>query len=106
MTLKCVCQTCRYAFPNETQLCECPRCHSPNVLCRPLQPGEKEAFSSAQVKKESLTTGKASWREFHLSGASQKCPKCNGSNFKLDYKHKEKICLTCGDILALPRTGN
>jgi len=105
MAFKCVCQSCRYAFAEDAAAVECPRCHASNVLCRPFKEGEKEAFASTQARKEALTTSKQSWREFHASGAAQKCPRCGGGQFKLDYKHKEKVCLKCGELLPLPRRG-
>ena len=103
---KCVCQRCRHAFVStSTALTECPRCHSSNVICKALTPGEAAATEAAQSHKESLTTGKQSWRDFHSSGTSQKCPKCGSTRFKLDYKHKERICINCGELLPLPRRG-
>ncbi|MFA4946027.1 MAG: hypothetical protein WC607_00590 [Candidatus Micrarchaeia archaeon] len=104
MKKKCVCQACRYSFISEAAVFECPRCHGQSLTTRvATHEDEIAAQASALTRKENLTGGKESWREFHSSGSNAVCPKCNGTQFKLDYKHKERICLSCGELLPLPR---
>jgi hypothetical protein len=45
---------------------------------------------------------KEAWKSFHAAEVKQ-CTKCGGTDFRLDWKHKEKTCIKCGEIYPLPR---
>ncbi len=89
----------------------CPRCTSKRIervavkvktgIVGPAPSGvrlpERRVFSS-KIMGES----KDSWKSFHGQELVS-CPECGGVEFDFDWKHKEKICKKCGNVVKIPR---
>ena len=87
------CNECRFRFEVATKATTCPRCGSASVAVYE---------NRGAVGSDSLKSGKEGWRDFH-NQQQKTCPRCNGTEFDLNYKRKEKVCKKCGEVLALPR---
>jgi len=110
------CMNCKMRFEAEDEPDVCPRCNSGRVrpfgqeeYSKPksfLGPVEKEFSSSAPVRLQGgqrvFGDTKDAWKSFHSSSPSN-CPKCGGTEFTRDFKHKEKTCKKCGEISSLRR---
>lgn len=100
--MKCVCQACRNAYYSDDPLEGCPVCGSATVTRVKEKEGERDAAAGRPQYKNVVTDSKQSWREFH-STEQKACTQCGSTDFNLDFKHKEKVCKKCGNIMSLPR---
>ena len=106
--MKFFCKNCKHSFYAEGKR-SCPRCSSLDLYQtqedKPkdeaaAKPLEKKPYWSSQKYVEG--DSKQTWKDFHKTETRQ-CMDCGGIEFKLDWKHKEKICLKCGAIMPLGR---
>lgn len=103
---KFVCSNCRLEFEGSDSTVICPRCSSKRIekqgKGKQTEQGFKEeknkGFRSPYVYRD----GKEGWRDFH-SQDTKTCPDCGGTDFDFNWKHKEKVCKKCGNVLPLPR---
>lgn len=77
-------------------------CGSTIVVRVKETPGERDENAGRPQSKQVVTDSKRSWKEFH-SSEQKACTQCGGADFDLDFKHKEKVCKKCGNIMPLPR---
>ncbi len=125
MHLKCL--NCHYLFETG-DYGACPRCSS-KKLARASKPiaEEKEPQDTwsmqdthdtqdalprdtaspatpPRVVRSPIIMGdtKGAWQSFH-SNRQLSCPKCGGKEFTTDFKHKEKTCKTCGELVSIRR---
>jgi uncharacterized protein (DUF983 family) len=63
---------------------------------------ERKAFVHVAGGQRVFGDTKDAWKSFHSSSPSN-CPKCGGTEFHRDFKHKEKTCKKCGEISSLRR---
>jgi len=112
------CLNCKMRFEAAEEPDVCPRCSSGHV--RPfgqedtsgkpksfLGPVQKEAAAGSgaprlQGGQRVFGDTKDAWKSFHSSSPTN-CPKCGGTNFTRDFKHKERTCKNCGEISSLRR---
>ncbi|MFH1779824.1 MAG: hypothetical protein ABH803_01615 [Candidatus Micrarchaeota archaeon] len=100
------CKNCRHIFEASDDQTTCPRCSSKHT-----EKKEEKSVSNTGVQKFYTTKGivygdtKNAWKSYHASRDVKQCAKCGGIDFKNDYKHREKICNSCGEIYSLPRSG-
>ncbi|MFQ5405902.1 MAG: TFIIB-type zinc ribbon-containing protein [Candidatus Micrarchaeia archaeon] len=102
---KFVCQNCRLNFDAHGATA-CPRCTS-RRLQEVGKPANEEG-TDGQKQRVYSTSGpvlgesKESWKRFHNFDVKA-CPDCDGADFELNWKRKEKVCKKCGSVLPLPR---
>ncbi len=104
-----LCLNCNFKFERGTY---CPRCNSHKLkeleaFEKPAAPGEGEAQERKPMvfdKSGQRVYGdtKEAWKSFH-SQVQNACPNCSGVEFTYDYRHKQKVCKKCGEILFMPR---
>ncbi|MFH0835889.1 MAG: hypothetical protein V1834_01890 [Candidatus Micrarchaeota archaeon] len=105
--MKFFCKNCKYSFYADGKR-SCPRCNSHNLFETPDErEPKKEEAGKPEARKYSFGKyvegdSKQTWKEFHKAEA-RACPDCSGTDFELDWKHKEKTCKKCGAILPLAR---
>lgn len=105
------CLNCNLVFFQEKG--SCPRCNSKNIVKKTshdsapeakteapneAKPPEKRLYSSRMVYGDTKTA----WQSFHSASVS-KCPHCGSTEFENDFKHKQKFCKKCGEIVSLRR---
>ncbi len=101
------CENCRFSFENGDS---CPRCYSKKIRVFEKKtepagaPVERKPMVFDRSGQRVFGDTKAAWKSFHQR-VQNDCSKCGGKEFKMDYKHKEKTCIKCGEIFPLPRTG-
>ena len=111
------CLNCKMRFESVEEPDVCPRCNSghvrpfgqeaprgsPKSLLGPVeQTQERKAFVHVAGGQRVFGDTKDAWKSFHSSSPSN-CPKCGGTEFNRDFKHKEKTCKKCGEISSLRR---
>lgn len=105
-----LCLNCHFKFEKGAY---CPRCSSHKLRELVSKEMEKPAAADAPQEKKTLVFDKKgqrmvygdtkeSWKSFH-SQVQSECPNCKGTEFNYDYRHKQKICKKCGEILFMPR---
>ncbi len=106
--MKYECTNCNLKFDSDDPQI-CPRCSSRKIrrAFEKKKEGDK-SFDKAKAKvvysHQSFVgrEGKEGWKDFHKSEL-RACVECGGTDFELNWKHKEKVCRKCGAILPLAR---
>ncbi len=108
--MKYECENCKLQFDSDDPQI-CPRCSSRRIK-RAIERKkfDDKAASGGPLKERTAFShqsfigrdGKEGWRDFHKTDV-RGCADCGGTDFELNWKHKEKICKKCGAIYPLPR---
>jgi DNA-directed RNA polymerase subunit RPC12/RpoP len=105
--MKLKCNSCKNVFESE-EVSPCPACSSKKVIMVVNQQAsapeieETKPVASALQEPKIIRDGKEGWKDFHQSDLKA-CLKCGGTEFEYNWKHKEKHCKKCGEIIRLPR---
>lgn len=114
MPKKWLCANCKYRFEGGEDMAACPRCTSRRVSVVEERLPEPAAAAPTAEEKPHVPRSykfydprvygetKEAWKSFHAAEVKA-CTKCGGADFRLDWKHKEKVCIKCGEIYPLPR---
>ncbi|HLD62755.1 MAG TPA: hypothetical protein VI875_02725 [Candidatus Norongarragalinales archaeon] len=104
-----LCLNCNFKFERGTY---CPRCNSHKVKELEVKELEKPAAGAEPQERKPMVFDKSgqrvygdtkeAWKSFH-SQVQNACPGCTGTEFTYDYRHKQKVCKKCGEILFMPR---
>lgn len=102
------CLNCKLVFRGVGSAC--PRCNSKNVRKNVSAKPERKAAvahpASDAAKRAPFRAvygdTKNAWQSFHNTSVTQ-CPACGSTEFENDFKHKQKYCKKCGEIISLRR---
>lgn len=107
------CKNCKHSFetPDGDEVKACPHCQSKHfgpMIVKALIAKTPVAAGVPQ-KKFYTSTGivygdtKEAWKSYHVSRDVKQCVKCGNAAFKNDHRHKERVCVKCGEIYPLSR---